>query len=693
MKGSYLIALLGLFFTFNSNAQCGAGQIELTITTGGAPGGAVIDNELWFNITTAPNGGGTAVVFQGNGTIGNNAGPVIGTACVTVGNTYYFNAYDEYADSWNGATYSVSVCGTVIANNNGNSPNDSFDNDLSGVWEQTIEELEVSEAFTPLSTVKADFCEDDAVQNLCATANADGTSGKSGMAVILVTDEKANEITFNLFDLGGAPMSTQATFPGAPATLANNTVYVIFNNPCYDVATTAGIPGEMNLLDSGADGISDNTASLSGAGLYIYYYAADAIENITNDVDSDGKNYIIPGTGGFPGFYTAATNQRTNGPTHTGDGIAASIIIPSSTSHEYVSSGVWSGVGVTNNGTVSKTYFSGLAGLERTITINSGSGQFDPSAAPVGANNNITYTYNSVVGFNGPADCSVANIKTSTVDVHAKPTITPVLDQVCNGAPYDVTLNIDLGTYNVSVDEDGGTDFTITGTGGTLSNTTLAGTGVTQVTISNIPNGDTWSLNVNDVSGLSCGLVGTNGNCITVLPIELVKFNAYKNSKGTVTIEWQTESEIDNDFFTVESSVDGLNWREVKRVEGAGNSSRKLNYSILDKEPKFDIIYYRLKQTDYNGNFSYSDIKSVRFDKLNTNEFLVYPNPTDEFIYVIANNFQLNDVMVYNTLGQDVSNVIQFEQIANGYKLSVNELQAGVYFIKTDHFSTRFVKK
>jgi len=678
MKGRCLLIVLVLFLTTNSSAQCAVGEVELIINTFGGS----YSSEKWVNITTGINGTGTVVWSQGSGTIGNASGFLSNeTICVTSGVTYYFNAYDEYGDSWDGSEYTVETCtGMVISEVD---PDNS--DGISDVGWGDGTELESSQMFvanTPIIT--NDFCEDDAVEDLCAPASYSSTSGKAGIAIILVTDDNPADLTFELYDFDGSLMSDET----ALGALSANSVYVIYDNPCYDVLTTAGIPSDLDLHDSFGDGIYDNTASLSGGGVYVYYYAADAIENITNDIDGDGKNYITPGTGGFPSFYTAATNKRTSPPSHTNT--LSNVFFPPSTSHEYVSAGVWSGTGVTNNGTTTKTYFSGLAGLERTVIFNSGPGQFDPTVPGVGENNDIVYSYYDVYGSAGPAACSSTAITTTSVDVHAKPTITPVLDQVCSAATYDVTLNIDLGTYNVSVDEDGVTPFVITGTGGTISTASLSGTGVQQVTITGIPSGNTWSLDVADASGISCGILGTTGDCITVLPIQLVKFDAYENNRGTINVDWQTKSESNNDYFTVESSLDAMDWDEVKNVDGAGNSSRPIDYRIIDAKPSGNIIYYRLKQTDFNGDYSYSEVDLVSFDD---SEFSVYPNPTNDYINMIGNRFELKDVKIYNLLGQDITHDIMIEQISNGYKMSVNDLTAGVYYIKTTTFATSFVKK
>lgn len=86
----------------------------------------------------------------------------------------------------------------------------------------------------------------------------------------------------------------------------------------------------------------------------------------------------------------------------------------------------------------------------------------------------------------------------------------------------------------------------------------------------------------------------------STLPIELVSFKGFKDEEKNY-LTWSTMKETNNDFFTVEKSQDGYEWKDVTRVYGAGNSSHLKNYSAYDDAPEQAINYYRLKQTDYDG--------------------------------------------------------------------------------------------
>lgn len=109
-----------------------------------------------------------------------------------------------------------------------------------------------------------------------------------------------------------------------------------------------------------------------------------------------------------------------------------------------------------------------------------------------------------------------------------------------------------------------------------------------------------------------------------VLPIELTYFNAEAN--GTlIDFTWQTASENNNNFFTIEGSADGFSWNEMHRIAGAGSTQEVQNYSY-ESVNKNNYSYFRLKQTDFDGEFAYSDLVAV---KLVRAEMKIYPNPSN----------------------------------------------------------------
>jgi hypothetical protein len=91
------------------------------------------------------------------------------------------------------------------------------------------------------------------------------------------------------------------------------------------------------------------------------------------------------------------------------------------------------------------------------------------------------------------------------------------------------------------------------------------------------------------------------------LPIELISFEGI--SKNTYNyLFWKTASEYNNDYFTIEKTLDGINFTPIANINGAGNSNMVLNYDYIDYNIINTITYYRLKQTDYDGKYEYSNI-------------------------------------------------------------------------------------
>lgn len=116
------------------------------------------------------------------------------------------------------------------------------------------------------------------------------------------------------------------------------------------------------------------------------------------------------------------------------------------------------------------------------------------------------------------------------------------------------------------------------------------------------------------------------------LPITLLSFEVEKKINSVLLI-WATLTEINNDYFTIEKSKDGENFEFVGTVKGAGNSLGRLNYKLLDTNPYYGVSYYRLKQTDFNGEYAYSELKSVDFESNATrgDGVKVYPNPNNGY--------------------------------------------------------------
>ena len=193
------------------------------------------------------------------------------------------------------------------------------------------------------------------------------------------------------------------------------------------------------------------------------------------------------------------------------------------------------------------------------------------------------------------------------------------------------------------------------------------------------------------------GMGGSGGP----LPVKLLYFKA-KNQNGTSHITWATASEINNDYFNIEKSKDGKNFEIIGKINGAGNSQQILKYEFIDSNLASGINYYRLKQTDYNGEFSYSDIEIINNYKENENKIKLslYPVPATDLINIELNSVAdlKTRVKVLNILGNPVlEKNITLQRGNNHVEMDINNLPEGVYFIQIpeleNYQSTRFLKK
>jgi hypothetical protein len=165
-------------------------------------------------------------------------------------------------------------------------------------------------------------------------------------------------------------------------------------------------------------------------------------------------------------------------------------------------------------------------------------------------------------------------------------------------------------------------------------------------------------------------------NC--TLPIEYLTFAANRIG-DKVQLDWSTISETNNKFFSIERSKDCKSFEKIGEIEGAGNSNITLNYLFYDDSPIKEVSYYRIKQVDFDGKFTYSETKSVRFE--NESIILVYPNPAQNSITIECNKSSSNkyQLELRNPEGQEVlSRSIDF---VGTFKIDLSNFADGLYFL------------
>ncbi len=182
------------------------------------------------------------------------------------------------------------------------------------------------------------------------------------------------------------------------------------------------------------------------------------------------------------------------------------------------------------------------------------------------------------------------------------------------------------------------------------------------------------------------------------LPISLGSFKA-KRQTNDVLIEWTTLSEINNDYFLVERSANGVEFETLGMVDGSGNSNRLIKYHFIDEEPINGINYYRLKQVDFNGESSFSPIDAVEFFGKDF-QAEIYPNPAPiKRINVEVFNIKSPSIEIqfFNSSGrlikQRTLSSKKGKLIFNLTVLSMNEIEPGLYFIRLIDGQKEILKK
>lgn len=139
--------------------------------------------------------------------------------------------------------------------------------------------------------------------------------------------------------------------------------------------------------------------------------------------------------------------------------------------------------------------------------------------------------------------------------------------------------------------------------------------------------------------------------CNEVLPIELLSFTA-ETIRNQVNLQWSTATETNNDYYTIERSVDLQVWELVAQVRGAGNSNQVLHYSMTDANPLPGLNYYKLKQTDFDGQYEYFGPLPVMIEAVDELDFSVIKRPSEWIIQLQGTNDC--QIEIYTLSGQKV---------------------------------------
>ncbi len=187
---------------------------------------------------------------------------------------------------------------------------------------------------------------------------------------------------------------------------------------------------------------------------------------------------------------------------------------------------------------------------------------------------------------------------------------------------------------------------------------------------------------------LECSAALTEEGMLVFLPVELLYFNGEHTDAG-VLLRWATATESNNDFFTLERSYDGRDFEAIATVPGAGTTSETRNYSFYDKTLPLsipaNIVYYRLKQTDFDGQFSYSDIILINLHAKTDQLTLDAVFTTGGFLFFHYQNPQAGELTatIYDYSGRLIlRQVVTSLPGSRTSNLSLPELPASIYVLQ-----------
>lgn len=196
----------------------------------------------------------------------------------------------------------------------------------------------------------------------------------------------------------------------------------------------------------------------------------------------------------------------------------------------------------------------------------------------------------------------------------------------------------------------------------------------------------TRTCTVTDACGISVTVTFTI-NTVCGLPIDIIEYTGEWDSEQ-VNLVWKTETESNNDYFTVERSYDGLNFSNIGKVDGHGTTTIPQDYSFEDRNPCIGTNYYRLFQTDFNGNID--TIGTIAVEVIPNIDASLWPNPAnDELNLSIAAQGEYW-IEIFDMYGKRVTEPIESEAFQT---IDISSLTEGVYMVNIVSETKKVLKK
>lgn len=457
---------------------------------------------------------------------------------------------------------------------------------------------------------------------------------------------------------GPGNLNSGSTWVGGATPGASQTLYVQ-----HDLTVDADLTVDDFNLTSG------NTLTL-GAG-QILTVTGNLVNNGT--IAGDGKIQFTSGTPMISGGTFSNLEMNGGSPMLCGNMIMTGTLTLTSGNLQLENYNLTLNSGATISGGSSTSYI-------QTFNLNSSGGAIEMEIGssdgavtyPLGTNTNYTpisftnlgttasfaiRTFDGIYAYSNSGAAFTSNVINKTWDVSA------------TGSGFNVTLNIQWNTADEASGFDRSNMYISTndGTGwversGPLSATEVS-SGIYQASASGI----------SSFSG-----VGGGGDVIT--PVTLLDFYALQVEDG-IELVWHTATEIDNDKFIVERSIDGFEFKPIDEVSGNGDSDDIIEYRYMDMDSEIGINYYRLKQVDFNGDFEYSPIV-IAETEIEEHDLVVYPNPFTDRLYIgLKQADVLANIKITGINGQVI---LQETVISNNRFIQFENLQAppGIYILE-----------
>jgi hypothetical protein len=203
------------------------------------------------------------------------------------------------------------------------------------------------------------------------------------------------------------------------------------------------------------------------------------------------------------------------------------------------------------------------------------------------------------------------------------------------------------------------------------------------------------AVNTNAVSYAGNGGGPVNGGVFTgpfsrPFPVGLPDFNGIEAEPGVVYLSWRTQTEKNNQMFGVFHSSDGTNWTQIGNKEGAGTTQRAIDYEFTHFRAQTGVNYYKLKQTDYDGQYKFSPIIYVDIQDVKI-KVRTFPNPTTDLLNIESDeDLSAEKILMMDAFGASVE-VDLIRKSKNQYAIDLSHLPKGMYFLYSQKLSEKVI--